>query len=841
MAGFRRKRCGVVLYLSFLILSFSLFFSLSGMSEGAVKYVTRTGSGNKSGASWADALDEAGLRGALDSAVSGTEFWVARGRYRPVTGLGDAPAAARSAAFSLKTGVALFGGFAGTENSRDQRNPGANVTVLTGDIELNDTVNADGVTLKPSHIAGSNSYSVVKAAGVSHTAVLDGFTITGGKADGDSAGAPDNSASYGGGLFALNSTPTITNCSFIGNDAYWGGGGLCSTAGGPIFTQCIFSGNTSRNGAGMYNDSGNPLLAECSFLENTASQTGGGMYSRSGRPVLSDCVFSKNAANDGGGMHNFDGAAPVLTDCVFSENTAVKNGGAMGNVQNSAPEMTGCSFVNNRADDLSQGGGAIASTTSAPKMTECSFSGNSARVYGGALYSYSCQGEAADCDFSGNSADSGGAVYNTNGTSTSFSGGSFSGNTARMGAAMYNSASSPSLTKVLFSENTASDSGGGVYNYSGSSPAVTECVFSDNTAKRAGGMGNTSSSNPVVTGCTFSGNTASSDHGGGMLNSGSSPEIRRSLFLGNTAKDMGGGMLNLMGNPVITNCTFSGNEGVRGGAMANFQSTVTMRSSTLAGNEGSTAAGVYAYDGSFSAVNCIFWNPSGAEIVSAGGASAPVTDSVVRGGYTGLGNTGSDPKLGSLAWNGGPTRTMALLSGSPAIDMASAFFSPSVDQRGVSRPQKNGHDRGAYEAGIRKMLTIKASFGGLFSFSTTGMSFPSGMGETWSFMEGTSLTVTFVPDAGKAVWDVLVDEVSIGPVSRYTFSGLDRDHYLEVVFDAARPGSGGSGGGCASGEISWMEALLLLAPLAGAAGKRGTSRRRIAPEDRELGKGVDVP
>ncbi len=91
-------------------------------------------------------------------------------------------------------------------------------------------------------------------------------------------------------------------------------------------------------------------------------------------------------------MHNFDSAAPVLTDCVFSENKAAKSGGGMGNVKNSAPEMTGCSFVNNRADDLSQGGGAIASTESAPKITECSFSGNSARVKGGALYSYTLQG-----------------------------------------------------------------------------------------------------------------------------------------------------------------------------------------------------------------------------------------------------------------------------------------------------------------------------------------------------------------------------------------------------------------------------------------------------------------
>ncbi|MDD4613461.1 MAG: right-handed parallel beta-helix repeat-containing protein [Synergistaceae bacterium] len=818
MAGSRRNRCGGFFFLAFLTLFFSLFSLFCGTTEGAVKYVTRTGSGGKSGASWSDSLDEGGFRSALDGAQPGTEFWVARGRYRPVTSLGTVPAVARSASFALKTGVALYGGFAGTETSRDQRDPGANVTVLTGDIELNDTVNGDGVTLNLSNIAGSNSYTVVKASGVSHTAILDGFTITGGKADGDSAGAPDNSASYGGGFFALNSTPTITNCSFTGNDAYWGGGGLCSTAGGPIFTKCTFSGNTSRNGAGMYNDSGNPLLAECSFLENTAYQTGGGMYSRSGRPVLSDCLFSKNTSNDGGGMHNFDSAAPVLTDCVFSENKAAKSGGGMGNVKNSAPEMTGCSFVNNRTDDLSQGGGAIASTESAPKITECSFSGNSARVKGGALYSYSCQGTAVDCDFSGNSADSGGAVYNTNGTSTSFSGGSFSGNAARMGAAIYNSASSPSLTKVLFSENTASDSGGGVYNYSGSSPAVTECVFSENTAKRAGGMGNTSSSNPVVTACTFSGNTASSDHGGGMLNSGSAPEIRRCLFHGNVAKDMGGGMLNLMGSPVVINCTFAGNDGVRGAAAANFQSTVTMRSSTLAGNEGSTAAGIYTYDGSFSAVNCIFWNPSGAEIVSAGGASATVTDSVVRGGYSGMGNITADPRLGSLAWNGGPTRTMGLLSESSAIDAAAAFFSPSVDQRGVSRPQKNGHDMGAYEAGIRKMLTIRASLGGLFRFSTAGMEFPSGMGETWSFMGGTSLTVTFVPDAGKAVKEVLVDEVSIGPAGSLTFSDLDRDHFVEVIFDTAPATEGG--GGCSGGGIPGAAAVILLVPLALAPGRK---------------------
>ncbi len=124
MAGSRRNRCGGFFFLAFLTLFFSLFSLFCGTTEGAVKYVTRTGSGGKSGASWSDSLDEGGFRSALGGAQPGTEFWVARGRYRPVTSLGTVPAVARSASFALKTGVALYGGFAGTETSRDQRDPG---------------------------------------------------------------------------------------------------------------------------------------------------------------------------------------------------------------------------------------------------------------------------------------------------------------------------------------------------------------------------------------------------------------------------------------------------------------------------------------------------------------------------------------------------------------------------------------------------------------------------------------------------------------------------------------------------------------------------------------------
>ncbi len=108
-------------------------------------------------------LDEGGFRSALSAEPQpGTEFWVARGRYRgqPWNRSCSRPKRVFRPEDGCRSLVAV---------RRPRRaSPGANVTVLTGDIELNDTVNGDEVTLNSSNIAGSNSYTVVKASGVSH-------------------------------------------------------------------------------------------------------------------------------------------------------------------------------------------------------------------------------------------------------------------------------------------------------------------------------------------------------------------------------------------------------------------------------------------------------------------------------------------------------------------------------------------------------------------------------------------------------------------------------------------------------------------------------------------------
>ena len=123
------------------------------------------------GGSWANAFPT--LQDALATAVSGDQIWVAAGIYYPDEGGGQTDNDC-SASFVLQDGVAVYGGFAGTETQRSQRDPGTNVTVLSG---------------------GNTNYHVVTAdAGVGSSAVLDGFTVSGGNANGV---YPEN---RGGGL-----------------------------------------------------------------------------------------------------------------------------------------------------------------------------------------------------------------------------------------------------------------------------------------------------------------------------------------------------------------------------------------------------------------------------------------------------------------------------------------------------------------------------------------------------------------------------------------------------------------------------------------------------------------
>jgi hypothetical protein len=362
-------------------------------AAGQVIYVDAGAGGADDGTSWTDAYTE--LQPALSAATSGDEIWVAEGLYLPTTG-GD-----RSIAFQLEDGVAIYGGFIGTESNREQRNsdPATNNTLLSGDI---------GTQGSPA----DNSYTVVTSSSVSASAVLDGFTITGGLANGI-RGLPHPDQS-GGGMHNDKSSPTLANLLFTGNRAVWGGG-MLNNKSDPAMSNIVFEGNTADDGGGgLYNKLSDPRLDDVTFTGNTAG-VGGGMYNDNADPLLSNVDFSLNTASgDGGGMYNTN-SGPTLVNVTFQGDTAVSGGGIYNN--NSTPALTNMIFSGETATN----GAGIYNLGSDPTLTNLSLSGNQAAPgLGGGFYNDASAPNLQNVILWGNLDNSGmtasAQIYNTNGS-----------------------------------------------------------------------------------------------------------------------------------------------------------------------------------------------------------------------------------------------------------------------------------------------------------------------------------------------------------------------------------------------------------------------------------------
>ena len=540
-----------------LALSLSLWVMQATQAQGSIIHVTPTGDLAQTGNSWATATT---LTQALTLATAGDEIWVATGVYTPGVTVNNA--------FSLKPGVALYGGFAATETVRTERDRVANLTILSGDIGGDDIdPDGDGVLTTTTHIVGSNSTHVVLADGttgtpITETTVLSGFTITAGQANG---GFPDN---LGGGFYCVGNgggnecNPSLSNVTFSGNSALLGGA-MYNSASSPVLNNVTFAGNSADDdGGAMYNNgpsSGNssPVLNNVTFVGNSADDDGGAMYnngpsSGNSSPVLNNVTFSGNSASSGGAMFNIIGS-PILSNVTFSGNSAGLGGGAMYNLGwfiyfgNSRPVLNNVTFASNSASSS----GAMLNS-------------------GWDVYFDNSRPVLNNVTFAGNSASSGGAMLNSN-NFPSLSDVTFSGNSALLGGAMYNSASSPVLNNVTFAGNSAGDGGGAMYNlgnrfFGDSSPILSNVTFSGNSARNGGAMYNeagemhddvilSSASSPVLNNVTFADNSADND-GGAMLNDGrfgsSSPVLHNAILWGNIATNRGHQLYNLDATPVLS-------------------------------------------------------------------------------------------------------------------------------------------------------------------------------------------------------------------------------------------------------------------------------------------------
>ena len=388
----------------------TLLAALVSPAMGIV-YVDENASGNDDGTSWTDAYPS--LVDALANCPSGEHMWVAEGTYSPGGGDGDS--------FYVTNNV-IFGGFQSGDSFGD-RDPVNNVTILDG----------------------ANKNTHVVECSQDNTAVIDGFTIQDGDADG--TGVEDDGAA----IYLFEGDLVVSNCVFTGNSA--------NEQGGAVWIDST--------------DTPSPRFVNCTFDSNAAAgNRGGAVYFESGvgSPVFSNCTFEANTAGDsiderGGAIYGENGTTLYVIDSMFTNNGAYDEGGAIGLIGDAngmTLEAWNTEFWNNTGDDA---GGAIymSSYGSGHVISNCVFAGNVATNNGGAIY-----GEdggtlyVIDSMFTNNGAfDEGGAI-------------GLAGDAGGLTLEAWN---------TEFWNNTGDDAGGALYVQSyGSGHVISNCVFSGNVA-----------------------------------------------------------------------------------------------------------------------------------------------------------------------------------------------------------------------------------------------------------------------------------------------------------------------------------------------------------------------
>jgi hypothetical protein len=250
-------------------------------------------------------------------------------------------------------------------------------------------------------------------------------------------------------------------------------------------------------------------------------------------------------------------------------------------------------------------------------------------------------------------------------------------------------ASSLTLSGVVIEGNETTGTSGGAGVWSAGSLTVIDSVVRNNRASVSSGRGGgvLSTGTLSVVRSTISGNT--SHKGAGIYDPGGTVTITDSTISDNTATDHGGAVLSA-GSLAITRSTVSGNTSGDGGAVVCVRGTI-ISYATIVNNTGGRGGGIFTGD-SVTLINTIVANNSAT-------VSGPNIDGTVTANWSliedttdamiiGANNiTGSDPLLGPLADNGGPTMTHALLPGSPAIDAGdpAPVAPPYLDQRGYYR------------------------------------------------------------------------------------------------------------------------------------------------------------
>jgi hypothetical protein len=536
--------------------------------------------------------------------------------------------------------------------------------ILTSELTLSDSVTVSLGAASEMTLNGNNAHRIFSIVAGTNTAVANDVTLSGLRLIGGAAASGGAVRVASGQSLTLNSV-TFENNLATGNGATAGGGALFNDGGEVTIVDSTFT----RNAA-----AGVATLSLTGAQQNppvTTSASGSGYLVYNSE---SDTV-SINALITGLELTDSDPNVPNITIAHIHRGATGVNGPVIIDLP-LARFSTEAGGVRLQANNLTVPAAEIANLLSGALYVNIHSSVNGGGEIRGQITLPTVMG-------------SGGAIFNSGGT-LNVTDTALNNNVAsRAGGAIESTSGTVVLTGVTMRNNVAGPAdlatpgnGGAVHVSGATTVSVIDSTIGANTAAlEGGGLWNSTTGTLDVQRSTASGNTA--QVGGGIFGDGAGGTINvtNSTIAANTSNSQGGGIAIEGGNLNLKSVTIARNTADAGGGLHSTGGTITAINTILALNTATTQT-----DGSgniTSTGNNLFGTTAGITL------SGAQTGDVVN----------VDPMLEALADNGGPTRTIALMTGSPALS-AGIADGLTVDQRGLARRQGADVDIGAFESAL---------------------------------------------------------------------------------------------------------------------------------------------